>query len=199
MEPVSTITAIASGLSWVAPKIAGWLGGDDAEEKAKKVVGVAQSLTGQSDPQSAVDAIRQDPEQARKFEEAMGELELEMERERTKQLTQINQTMRTEYKESGWKSGWRPYFGYMFATAYGVLFFGIIALIGFAMRESVGAAVELTGAIGGMISSFTPLLGIGLAVLGIQIRERGKDKHLAAGAKPPEGALDKIIKAFGKG
>lgn len=194
-----TITAIVSGLSYVAPKIAGWLGGEDAEEKAEKVAGVAKSITGQSDPQSAVDAIHQDPEQARKFQEAMGELEVQMERERTKKLTQINQTMRTEYKESGWKSGWRPFFGYMFATAYGVLFFGIIALIGYAMSESVGAAVELTGAIGGMISSFTPLLGIGLAVLGVQIRERGKDKRLAAGAKDTEGTLGKIMKAFGKG
>jgi hypothetical protein len=195
MDPISIATSLAS---FAAPKIAGWLGGDDAEKTAKEVTEVAKSVTGQSDGQSAAEVIKQDPEQARKFREALAEYELKMERERTKRLTQINQTMRAAYKEDGWKSGWRPFFGYSFGVAWIATFFGLLALLFYAASLGLDAAIKFAGQMPQVIAAMTPLFGMGLKVLGVAIRERSRDKRLAAGVvdPPAEGFMDKIGAIF---
>jgi len=197
MDPISIATSLAS---FAAPKIAGWLGGDDAEQTAKEVTEVAKSVTGQSDGQSAVEAIKQDPEQARKFRESLQEYELKKERERTKRLTQVNQTMRASYKESGWKSGWRPFFGYAFGVAWVSLFFGLLGLLFYAASLGLEEAIKFSSEMPQVIAAMTPLLGMGLKVLGVAIRERSRDKRLAAGVvdAPPQSMLDKLGGLFGK-
>jgi len=197
---MSLVASAVSGLVSVAPEIAGWLGGEKAEKTAEDVANVAKKVTGQEDPQAAVDAIKQDPEQARKFKEALQEYKLEMERERTKQLTQINQTMRSAYKESGWKSGWRPFFGYVFGVSWGLTFFGLLALIGYATTLGLSEAIELAGKLPQLVAAMTPLFGMGLKVLGVQIRQRSRDKRLASGVvDPPEQDwMDKLGAMFGK-
>jgi len=193
------LTAIG-GLVDIAPEIAGWLGGEDAEKTAEGVANVAKQVTGQSDAQTAVDQIKQDPEQARKFKQALQEYKLQMERERTKKLTQINETMRAAYKESGWKSGWRPFFGYVFGVSWGLTFIGLLVLIGYAATFGLSEAIELAGKLPQLVAAMTPLFGMGLKVLGVQIRERSRDKRLAAGVvdPPAEGLLDKLGTMFGK-
>ena len=197
---MSLVATAVSGLVSVAPEIAGWLGGEEAEKTAEDVANVAKQVTGQEDPQAAVDAIKQDPEQARKFKEALQEYKLQMERERTKQLTQINQTMRAAYKESGWKSGWRPFFGYVFGVSWAATFFGILILIGYAASKGLPEAIEFAGKLPQMIAAMTPLFGMGLKVLGVQIRQRSRDKRLASGVvDPPEQDwMDKLGAMFGK-
>lgn len=195
MDPISIATSLAS---FAAPKIAGWLGGDDAEKTAKEVTEVAKSVTGQGDERSAVEAIKQDPEQARKFREAINEYELKKEKERTKRLTQINQTMRAAYKENGWKSGWRPFFGYAFGVAWVSLFFGLLGLLFYAASLGLEEAIEFSSKMPQVIAAMTPLFGMGLKVLGVAIRERSRDKRLAAGVvdPPAEGLVDKLGKMF---
>ncbi len=197
---MSATAAIVSGLAAVAPKIAGWIAGDNAEQTAEQVADVAKSVTGEKDPQKAVDAIKQDPEQARKFQEALQEYELKMEQERTERLTQINKTMRTSVKESGWKSGWRPFFGYAFGAAWMLLFLGLLGLLFYAASLGLEKAIDFAGEMPALIASFTPLFGMGLKVLGVQIRERSRDKRLAAGVvdAPQQGWMDKLGAIFGK-
>lgn len=62
---------IAMALAQFAPMIAGWLGGSKAEDVATKVVNVAQSITGQSAPDSALAAIQADPNLAMQFQKAV--------------------------------------------------------------------------------------------------------------------------------
>jgi len=193
------ISAALELAGWLGPKVVGALSGSEkAEDTAEKVVDTAKAVTGQDDEQAAVEAIKKDPKQARQFKEKMAQIELELEREETKRLSQINKTMRAEYEAKGWKSGWRPFFGYIFTLSYGILFLGAIALIFYAATESIAQAVKLMGSLGDMVAAFTPLLGIGLAVLGVQMRQRSKDKELASG-QAPKGIVEQISGIFGGG
>lgn len=73
MDPVS----IALGLAQVVPTIAGWLGGDDAEEKAKKFVNAAEVATGKSG-QAAVEQLKNDPDALYKFKAEVEKLETQL-------------------------------------------------------------------------------------------------------------------------
>ena len=70
MDPL-TITAIISGLTKVVPMAARWIGGDKAGKAAEKVVELAQSVTGATDPQDSVDIIHKDPAMAMEFRKAL--------------------------------------------------------------------------------------------------------------------------------
>jgi hypothetical protein len=51
------IIPIVSALTSVAPTIAKWIGGDKAEDAASAVADIARKVTGNNDPQKAVDMI----------------------------------------------------------------------------------------------------------------------------------------------
>lgn len=51
---------IVSALTSIVPSIAGWIGGDKAEDAANHVADIARKVTGQNDPSKAVDAILAD-------------------------------------------------------------------------------------------------------------------------------------------
>ena len=48
---------IVSALTSIVPSIAGWIGGDKAEDAANHVADIARKVTGQNDTSKAVDAI----------------------------------------------------------------------------------------------------------------------------------------------
>lgn len=52
---------IISALTSIAPSIAGWFGGDKAEEAAQKVTDLARKVTGVNDAQDAVNQVLADP------------------------------------------------------------------------------------------------------------------------------------------
>lgn len=54
------LVPIISALASIAPSIAGWIGGDKAEDAASAVANIARKVTGQSDTDKAVDAIFKD-------------------------------------------------------------------------------------------------------------------------------------------
>lgn len=197
---IGTIATIVGGLASVAPEVIGMISGDDAEEQAAQVADIAKSVTGESDPQTAVDTIKQDPEQARKFKESLLNYRIKKEQEHTKQLTQINKTMRAEYNEGGWKSGWRPFFGYIFAVAFGMMIFGFMALFFYFATQSLEQAIRLISKAPQFVTAFTPMFSVGLMVLGINIKKRSDDKELAAGIDPTQkiGLLTKFRNLFSK-
>lgn len=51
---------IVSALTSIVPSIAGWIGGDKAEDAANHVADIARKVTGQNDPEKAVDSILKD-------------------------------------------------------------------------------------------------------------------------------------------
>lgn len=75
MDPIT----IALGVARLAPMVAGWLGGDDAADKAAKVVEIAEGITGQKGP-AVLDALRENPDLVLKLEDAVTErMRLDME------------------------------------------------------------------------------------------------------------------------
>ncbi len=57
---VLPLIPIISALTSVVPSIAGWIGGDKAEDAANHVADIARKVTGQNDPEKAVDTILKD-------------------------------------------------------------------------------------------------------------------------------------------
>ena len=121
---------IAMALAQFAPMIAGWLGGSKASDIASKVVGIAQTVTGQSAPDAAVAAIQADPQLAMQFQQAvlnqqvqLQQIALEQEQAEltadTANTAAINQTMQVEAKADHWPTySWRPFVGFCFAVAW---------------------------------------------------------------------------------
>lgn len=70
--------ALVKGLMTVVPSIAGWIAGDDAEEKANEAIELAKQVTGIDDPQNAVDTLQQNPELAIKYQVALLEHQYKM-------------------------------------------------------------------------------------------------------------------------
>ena len=112
-----SIVATGMALMKFAPTIAGWFGGDDAEDKAQAAVDIAQTITGTSDPQSATVALESNPEMAVRFQEAINARDVEMAKEDTKRIQAVNATMQSESKSEHWAQWlWRPFNGFLFGT-----------------------------------------------------------------------------------
>jgi len=62
---------ILSAIAALAPTLAGLIFGDKGEEVAKTAVGVAKQLTGESDDESAIAALKANPELLVQWQEAM--------------------------------------------------------------------------------------------------------------------------------
>lgn len=78
------VLSIISGLCAIAPTIAKWIGGDDAEEVTKNVVGMAKVVTGADSDEAALAALQQNPEMTLAFQKAWQSYELGLEKELTK-------------------------------------------------------------------------------------------------------------------
>lgn len=168
---------IAMALAQFAPMIAGWLGGSKAEDVATKVVGIAQTVTGQSAPDAALAAIQADPNLAMSFQKAvldnqaqlaqiaadLSKAELAADAANT---LAINQSIQAEAKADHWPTySWRPFVGFCFgvlglisgatvAAAYlGVMFFQANPTI-------LSQVPGMLGAQAAVMATMAPVLGI---------------------------------------
>jgi len=73
------VIAAALGLASFAPVIARWLGGDQAQEAAVKVVDIAQKITGTLDPVEAIQRLQQNTDMVSEFQKAIIQVEAEVE------------------------------------------------------------------------------------------------------------------------
>ncbi|MDR5661011.1 hypothetical protein [Burkholderia cenocepacia] len=168
---------IAMALAQFAPLIAGWLGGSKAEDVATKVVGIAQTVTGQSAPDAALAAIQADPNLAMSFQKEvldnqaqlaqiaadLSKAELAADVANT---LAINQSIQAEAKADHWPTySWRPFVGFCFgvlglisgatvAAAYlGVMFFQANPTI-------LSQVPGMLGAQAAVMATMAPVLGI---------------------------------------
>lgn len=74
------LIALAGSLIQAAPAIAKWIGGGKAEEVAGKVLDVAKAVTGVESPDQAASIIFQDPAAAAAFQEALANLEADLDK-----------------------------------------------------------------------------------------------------------------------
>ena len=78
------VTAIVSAVAALAPTIAGWIGGDKAEEVVGTAVGFAKQLTGEDDDMAAINALKANPQLLIQWQKMMNNYELGLQKELTK-------------------------------------------------------------------------------------------------------------------
>ena len=97
--------------------------------------------------------------------------------------------MRTEYKtDDRFKSYWRPFFGWVIASSFGLFMISIVAIIVTLIVKPEAGSMLVSA-----VTQLTPVLmtawGMGLTVLGVNIHKRSQDKAVSAGLQAP-GMLD---------
>lgn len=176
---------LAIGLSKVVPGIVRWLGGDKAGDVADTAIDVAKTIAGVDDGESALTQIQNDPALQIAYQQAMQPVLVARYEAETKQLESINATMRAEYASKQWFiAGWRPFFGYIVAVSW--------LLLMVALGYVIFAAPDKAPAVISAMASLSFMWSIALAVLGISVRERSKDKQVAAGHDPGMGLMGAI-------
>jgi len=192
------LLAIAAGLVKVAPMVAGWFGGSDAEDQAEKAVNIAKQITGIDDAQGAVDAIKADPALAMQFQAAVMAHELAMRKEDNNQLAIVNGTMQAELlSKDKYNRRWRATFGYAVAASWTMMFLTIMIVFGWAIFKHPDGIADTGAALADMLGATTVLWGVALSVLGISVKKRSDDKQMAAGIQPV-GVLAGLGKLMGK-
>jgi len=170
MEPVT----LALGLATVVPKIIGWFAGDKAEATANRVLDVAKSVTGLSDPKSAVDAILADPALSLELQKAIIGLELALAQEDNKALAEVNATMRSEAQSEHWPQwSWRPFCGFCLGLGFLVVTV-LVSILAFSAVQTQD--VTALNMIPQLIGSFAALFACISPVVGVASWQRGKAK-----------------------
>lgn len=164
-----------------APSLIGSLFGDKAESVAKDVVGIAQNITGESSPKTAMEALANSPELVLQFKEATMDYQLKIAQEETSRLQTINATMVAESKSEHWPQySWRPFNGFLFGIT---LFcnYGITAIVNtWASTPSVAQTIpEIVFIVWG-------------SILGVTAWTRGNEKAAKAGVVKPPSKLDRL-------
>lgn len=126
-------------------------------------------------PQAVAQAIAADPEAALKLKTAESNNATALQRAiieaTTQRIVEVNKTMRAEYAADGWfKTGWRPMIGYMLAFSMGGVMAGLVYSL-FTHPENAGE----------IVANATIIISAMCAVVGVNIRERSKDKAAANG------------------
>lgn len=188
-----SLTAILA-LAEFVPTIAGWFGGDDAEETTKQVVDVAKSITGMDNESDAIAAIKKDPSLQIQFQQAMNPVIIARLENETKQQAEINATIRAELNSNDkFKSWWRPALGWIVSLNIGALMSTIVFVIIYTTINGDVALITATlTSVSTLMGSFTVILTMALGVLGINIKKRSDDKALTAGHPPKPNILGSL-------
>lgn len=182
------IEALSSAVSKGAP-ILGSLIGTPATGAAIGMI--AKALGTDADPEAIKDELKIDPEATAKLQRLEAEHERELTRmsleAQTARLGEINRTMRAEAASNdAYVRRWRPTFGYLVAVAW-ALQAGGIAWVMATQPEQAGSLAQA-------VTALTPMWSVALAILGINVRERSRDKQVAAGHRPQQGFMGAIAK-----
>ena len=198
MDPITLIGGAISLASKFAPYLIRKLKGDKAADTAGEILEIAKVATGAETPDKAMKMIESNPEAALKFKEMMINYEAMVIQEDTKRLDIVNQTMRTEYETKGkWKTGWRPFWGWLSGTMFGVQMLSFTYIGIYAIRKTPTEAVGVINAIATLAGALATTWIFALSVLGIAVHKRSQDKQVAAGMQPMgilKMILSKIIK-----
>lgn len=177
-----------------APAVATALGGPGV---GAATAGAAQFVTaalGIENSPAALVAATQDPDKraelvrlGNQHREALEELRIEAEKaaaaEVTARLAETQKTLRAELATEGWfKSGWRPFLGWVFALSLGGL--AVVMAYIIALNPTVVSDTEFTG----MLIWLFVTMG---AALGINVRQRSVDKARSMG-QSPKSFIDEI-------
>ena len=183
---MSVWSDIAETVGQAAPMVGGLLAGPAGSSAGRLV---ASALGVENSPDAVQTALDNDP----KWKVKLKALEQEHQRElrrmsleaETARLAEINATMRAEAKaEDAYVRRWRPTFGYIAALSMAALMGGIVYVM--------VAEPQYTAEIVRAVAAVQPLLAMMLAVLGVNIDRRSRDKQVQKGQRPDSGILGAI-------
>lgn len=167
-------SALGPGGAAAGALVAGLFGVENTPDAIGKAI--------QSDPQALVKLKQLEEENKHELRKMVIEAE-------TARLAEINKTMRAEATaQDGFVRRWRPTFGYMVALTW---FIQSVA-IAWAIVAKPDNASDLINA----ITALTPMWGIALSILGINITSRSRDKRVQNG-QDGRGLLEKLTDALG--
>jgi len=176
------------------PEMLGSLMGPKAEQTAEKVIEIGKTATGVSDPQDIETALEQNPQALVDFKAKVMEFQLAMYQEDTKRLETVNTTMRAELNSKDpYNARWRATWGYTSAFVWFLQFFAFVFVAIYAVIAYPARVGEIIKALGEFFASTAWLWSVALAVLGVAVHKRSKDKELAAGHAPAAGLIDSLI------
>ncbi len=105
----------------------------------------------------------------------MKEQDVKLEEIYSGDVAQVNQTMREESKSEHWiQYSWRPYWGFISATAFGVVCVFVCVLAYQAIFKGKPEAINMIPA---LVGAFAILFGIPGAILGVASWHRGMMKR----------------------
>jgi hypothetical protein len=166
------------GLAQLAPAIMGLFSKNESASKAAEVVSsVARAVTGAPSDDDALQALKADPAKLLEYQNAVNAQALSLYQEETKRLEAVNATIRAEAASGdAYVRRWRPTFGYCVALTW-VTLMGACSYVIVTDPAQAGTVIAAMG-------SLSAMWGIALAVLGVAVHERSKDKQVAAGQSP---------------
>jgi hypothetical protein len=191
---------LLEGLKQVAPNIVGGAVGIAAGPLLGGVVGpvvanLMRKVTGQpaedEDYEAMAATIMGSPELQLEIEKLaiererieLEKLEAENDLERSKweaetaRMETVNATMRAEAgADDKWQRRWRPYWGFVSATAWGLIALSysiLVACIAFSVKGVEAAALTTVGS---SLADMTVFLGVAAAILGVSAWKRGDEK-----------------------
>ena len=169
------------------------LGGEKAGTRAQDIVNMAKGVLGiQTDDALSAAIQGLTPEQITTLQMGILNYKQIQEQEDTKRLQTVNETMRAEVaSESWWKSGWRPYWGWITGTTFAIQMLGATFIMGYTI---IWAPENITQAITALTQFFTVITSMWLmamAVLGVTVLTRSRDKGVKENAL--SGLADKLL------
>lgn len=195
---------VGSKVAQYAPLLGGLLGGAPGT-----AVGglVAAAFGTEAEPDKVLEAINSDPNAALKLREIETTHKTELERLHvqaeanrlsadTARIEAVNATMRGEAQaKQWWVSGWRPYWGYMSATVFGV---AVIYFCRAMFRIIDEGKFDILMTLPAIIGAFVGLFAIPGAICGVTSWHRGKMQRVKAGEQPGKGLITALAERISK-
>lgn len=155
------------------------LGGkDSAAEVVDQGVALAKKLTGQEEPNAALEAVKANPQLLLQFQQTMNDVVIHELDEETKRLQAVNETMRTEINSGDpFVRRARPSFIWSMSITWSIQMLCISAAV-VMYPDKAGPLITACAGLTGMWA-------VALAVIGVYFKARSDDKKLAAGVDAP--------------
>jgi hypothetical protein len=177
-------------LAQFVPSLLRWAGHENGAAVAEQAVQAAKTLTGKDTIEEQTEALKGNPELALQYQKTMNDVVVAQYEAETKQLAEVNATMRAEAGSSDkYTSRWRPTMGYCLTFTWTLLMLALIKVI----VMDTGEAPNIINAVAGL----SLMWSVALSVLGIAIAKRSQDKQVAAGFSPI-GLIEQIAKGIGR-
>lgn len=169
------LPAILMGLAQLAPSILPFL---TKNEKAKNIVStVAQAVTGKDSDEGAFAALKAKPELLIEYQRQVNAEAIALYQEETKRLEVVNETYRVEITSGDpYVRRARPTFIYSMAASWTIQMSAASILIVW-KPEHAGTVIAA-------LVSLQVMWATALAVVGVTVHSRSKDKQVAAGQTP---------------